>query len=225
MGIQSGSLSLCRYRVLGAGKTKFSLKELNALLENFKSSPIKLTGVKKEELSGWVRPIGIDKITDDPEAHWDLSHSQADEGFLLRMRLEKRKVPVQLLQLIYKQKHYEETSKSAKPISPKGRKELKEAVKLDLTGRALPQIAHVDAYWRDRTGELMLFGTGKKLRETFETLFQQTFAAPLGLTLVRVEPPLLGLNRQQWEDSGVASETLGRLSLATPISFAAPVHP
>ena len=64
MGIQSGSLSLCRYRLVGgAGRT--SLGELNELIDNYKSGPIKLSGIPKEELFGWVRPLGVDQLKDE----------------------------------------------------------------------------------------------------------------------------------------------------------------
>lgn len=224
MGIQSGSLSLCRYRLIG-GKNRISLGELNSLLEAYKAGPIKLSGVQKEETQGWVRPLGIDKLSDALEGHWDMSHAQVAEGFLLRLRVERRKVPSQLLQHLYKQKFKEHEQASGKPPGPKLRKELKEQLKLELTGRALPQLAHVDAYWRDRDGELTLFATGKKLREIFEMLFHQTFGDALGMTLVRIDPPLMGLGHDAWVDTSIASEALGKLSLTTPVTFTESLYP
>jgi DNA recombination-dependent growth factor C len=217
-------MSFCRYRLLGAGG-RHSIGKLSDLLEPHKAAPVKLSGVHKEELCGWVRPPGLDKVELPPDAPWDLSHCEVDDGFVLRLRVERRAVPAQLLQLIYRQKFHDAEAKAGKTPGPKERKELRETVRKDLMARALPQIAHVDAFWRDRRGELTLFTTGKKARTLFETLFGQTFASPLGQTLVRVEPPLMGLSRAEWEDSHVASETLGRLSLATPVAFAEQIYP
>lgn len=224
MGFHQGSVSLCRYRLLGSG-AKHGISKLNSFLEPHKAGPLKLSGVFKEELTGWVRPLGLDKVELPPDHPWDLSQCAVEDGFVLRMRIERRKVPATLLQMLYKQKFYEEQEKGGKTPGPKVRREMKDQLKQDLTTKTLPQISFVDAFWRDRAGELTLFTTGKKARQTFETLFLQTFANPLELTLVRVDPPLMGLSREGWEDSQVASATLGRLSLTTPVAFAEQVYP
>lgn len=224
LAIHSGSISLCRYRLLG-GSGRISLAKLSQCLGPHKAGPLKLSGVTKEELVGWVRPLGIEKTELPPDAPWTMDDCQVDDGFVLRLRIEQRKVPAQLLQLIYKQRFFELQAKSGKTPGPKERRELKETLKTELMGRALPALSHLEAFWRDATGELMLFTTGKKARQRFEQAFQQTFADPLDLTLVRIDPPLLGLSKDQWEDSLVASATLSRLSSATPVAFAEQIYP
>lgn len=224
MAIHQGSVSLCRYRLLGA-RSRAGIGRLNDFLEPHKAGPLKLSGVTKEELIGWVRPLGIDKVDLPPDAPWSLSDCQVDDGFVLRLRIERRKVPAQLLQLVYKQRFFEWQAKAGKTPGPKDRRELKDTVKAELMARALPVLAHVDAYWRDHKGELMLFTTGKKARSLFEAAFISTFSNPLDQQLVRVDPPLLGLSRDQWEDSQVASATLGRISSATPVAFAEQLYP
>ncbi len=224
MGIQQGSLSLCRYRVLGGGP-KSAMARLSSFLESQKAAPLKLAGVHKEEIYGWVRPLGLDDVELPPDSPWDMSHCQVEEGYLLRLRIERRKVPAPLLQLLFKQQYFAHEASVGKAPGPKDRRDMRDKLKLDLTGRALPAISHVDAFWRDRQGELTLFSTGKTSRLIFETLFQATFAAPLNLTLIRVDPPLMGIGRDAWEDSQVASRTLGRLSLTTPLAFAEQVYP
>ena len=221
LGIQQGSIALCRYRLLG-GEKRLSLGRLSDLIEPYKAKPLTLTGLHKEEVVGWVRPVGLESATLDlpPDAPWDLTDCQVDDGFVLRLRIERRKVPAALLQLLYKQEFYAETLRTGKTPGPTERRELRDHLQAELMGRALPTLSHVDVYWRDVAGELMLFHTGKKVRGLFEALFNNSFSQHLGLTLVAVEPPLIGLTREQWEDSQVASETLGRLSLATPAAFA-----
>lgn len=224
MAIHQGSLSLCRYRLLG-GNGKSNLTRLNSFLEPYIAGPLKLSGVTKDEVTGWVRPLGLEKVELAPDTPWDLSHCQVDDGFVLRLRVERRAVPAQLLQLVYKQQFFEQQAKAGKTPGPKDRRDMRDKVKAELMGRALPALSHIEAYWRDRQGELTLFTTGKKARSVFETAFTATFANPLNLTLVRIDPPLLGLSKDQWEDSQVASATLGRLSLATPVAFAEQVYP
>src|SRR4030095_10680683 len=98
-----------------------------------------------------------------------LSDCQVDDGFVLRLRVERRKVPAQLLQLVYRQRFFEHQDKAGKTPGPTERRELRDKVKAELMARALPALSHVDAYWRDRQGELTLFTTGKKARTLFET--------------------------------------------------------
>jgi hypothetical protein len=89
-------------------------------------------------------------------------------------------------------------------------------------GRALPTLSYVDAYWRDQTGELMVFSTSKKSRALFEGLFRSTFADHLGCQLLAMEPLLMGMTAADLADSQVASEAVSRLSLATPVIFTEP---
>lgn len=224
MGIIQGSISLCRYKLLGAGR-KIGMSELNSLVDSYKSGPIKLSNIFKEEVVGWVRPSGIDNVDLPPDADWDMSHCQVDDGFLLRMRIEKRKAPAQLMQLLYKQKFFEESKADGKPPGPKARREMRDQLKLDLTSRALPVISHIEAYWNERSGDLMLFTTSKRAREHFEQLFHLTFASQLDQTLIRIDPPLMGMGRDALSDSQVAMETIDRLSLTTPAIFAESVYP
>lgn len=225
MGIQGGSLSLCRYRLVGSSGRPNKLSELNHLLEPHKLGPLQLKGKGKEEEYGWVRPIGLDNLNPPPDAPWDLSHAQVDDGFLLRMRLLRRKVPASLLQIVYRQRFFSQEEKTGRAPAPKERRELRDSIKLELLERALPAIAHVDAFWRDRDGELMLFSISKKTGEIFERLFTATFAGPLGLTLVRVEPPLLGLSFADWDDENATAEAIGRLSAAAPVAFTENLYP
>lgn len=195
------------------------------MIDNYKSGPIKLSNVFKEELIGWVRPSGIDSVDLPPDCSWDMSHCQVDDGFILRMRIEKRKVPAQLLQLIYKQKFYDESAATGKPPGPKVRRDMRDQLKLDLTAKSLPVISHIEAYWSERSGDMMLFTTSKKAREHFEQLFQLTFAAQLEQTLIRIDPPLMGLASNVLDDSAVAMESIDRLSMTTPAIFAESVYP
>lgn len=226
MGIQGGSLSLSRYRLVGGTGRINKLADLNRLLEPYKLGPLVLQGRGKEEEIGWVRPVGLDNLTLPPDAPWDLSHAQLEDGFLLRMRILRRKVPASLLQIVYRQRFFAHEEQTGRAPAPKERRDLRDAVKLELLERALPAIAHVDAYWRDRDGELTLFSVSKKAAETFERLFTSTFATPLAQTMVRIEPPLLGFSFADWQDDDqLTADTLGRLSAAAPVAFTENLYP
>ena len=232
MGLFQGSMSLSRYRLVGSS-SRSSLAELSRLLDPYRAGDIELEGVGTEEQAGWTRPQATGQ--DDPDAagrqadedgHWDLGDCQVAGGFLLRMRIERRKVPSTLLQHCYKRELAARVARTGKALPPQARRDLRDHLQRELLKRALPTLSFVDGFWREADGELLVFAMGKRLRASFEALFLQTFAAPLSLTLVALEPPLMGLSPEHWrEDSQVASETLGRLSLATPVAFAVPAHP
>jgi DNA recombination-dependent growth factor C len=219
MGIASGSLSVSRYRLLGK-RSRWSIAQLSELLAEHRAGPIKLSGVYKEEVTGWVRPLNADDA-EVSDSDWDMSHARLSDGYLLRLRVERRKVPASLVQAVYREKFLAIQRRTGKMPTPKDRRELREEVKKDLMAKALPSLSHIDAYWRDRDGDVLLFATGKGPRQRFEAAFAATFGNPMGQTLVSVAPPLAGLTRDVFLDSDVATETLGRLSLATPVSFAA----
>ena len=216
MSLHQGSLSMCRYRLIGTNK-KFRLAKLNELLEPYKAAEVKLSGVHREELCGWVKPIGLDDNDPGlPNVHWDMAAGQLEDGFVLRMRCEKRTVPSQLLQLIYKQRLANlEESKSGR----KEKRKLRDQIKRELLTKALPAISYIDAYWQDEYGLLYLMTTGKSARLSFEKLFTATFADHLDLTLLQVQPPLLGLSEDQWSDGAAADEVINRLSLTFPLSI------
>jgi DNA recombination-dependent growth factor C len=222
VGVLNGSLALCRYRLLGA-KKRVPMARLSELLDPYKAGPLLLGSGRKEEAVGWVRPSGIDALELPDEVEWDMGHCRAEdgEGFLLRMRIEKRRVPASLIQHVYRQKFFAAEGRSGKPPSAAERKELREKVKSDLMAKALPTLAHVDAFWRDGAGELLVFTTSKKARETFERLFTTTFAGPLDETLVRVTPPLMAHRGDAMGKEGAAElvGALGRLSATVPTAF------
>ena len=224
MGIQSGSISLCRFKVLGHTKG-LGIKTLSERLEPFILHKIDLKSTPKEEVMGWVRPQGIDKLDLPPEAHWDMSHAALEDGFLPRMRIEKRKVPASLLAAILRQRLAEEQQRSEKKLTRQDKGALKEAVHKDLMARALPVLSFVDAYWKHASGDLMLFSNGKSVRGQFETLFMATFGKPLDLSLLPIDPPLLGMGAKPWQDTDEASDFVGRLAMAVPVSFAEAAYP
>jgi len=224
MGIQSGSVTLSRYRVLGSAKG-LGLKSLNERLAPYIAGDVDLKGLAGETVLGWVRPVGIDRLDLAPSAHWDMADARLENGFLLRMRIEKRKVPSSLLQLVLRQKLAEAQEKSDKPLGRKDKAALKDKTQRDLMARSLPTIGHVDAYWKVDQGDLILFAASKTVRTQFEQLFQSTFGVPFDLSLLAVEPPTLGLGRNTLNDSDVAEDVLSRLSLAVPVAFADHAYP
>ncbi len=224
MGIQSGTVSLSRFRLLNTEKS-YKLNELNPLLENYRSGPISLKKIGKELSFGWVRPLGLDDIELPPDAHWDMSHTRVGDGYMLRLRMEKRSVPAPLVQILYKQEIYKFESESGKLPGRKERTQIKDDLKRELLSKALPAISHIDAYWNEKRSDLTVFSTSKAAKTAFIDLFSKSFGDSLGITVVPIEPPLLGLSNDQWEDADSAEETLELMQQTSPLPFTGMVHP
>jgi recombination associated protein RdgC len=224
VGIQSGTVSLSRFRMLNAEKS-YKLNELNPLLENYRSGPISLKKIGKELSFGWVRPLGLDDIELPPDAHWDMTHTRVGDGYMMRMRVEKRAVPAPLVQILYKQEIYKFQAESGELPARKERTQIKDDLKRELLSKSLPAISHVDAYWNEKRSDLTVFSTSKAAKTILIDLFMKSFGDSLGITIVPIEPPLLGLSSEEWEDADSAEETLDLMQQTVPLSFTGQVHP
>ena len=217
MSLLSGTLSVARYRVVGIDP-RLSLQQLNEAFSPLRLKAVSLKHSRVEMASGWVKPLGL-ALEDLPQdAEWGLSESRLGEGVLLRMRVEKRKVPNQLLQAMTKQKIVKlEERRQGKGVSRDEKKAIAEEVRYELLERALPQIAHFDAYWNLEQHTVSFFSVAKQARVAFEDLFRKSFSAPQGFMLVPIQPPLLGLTPNEWaEDRATKDSRLHALSLCVP---------
>ena len=205
MGIIKGSITLSRYRLVGE-KLK-SHKQIDKHLEKFKSPPIKINGTPKELRVGWVLPDSIYQVDERMGNHWSLSDCYINDGYLLRVRVVRRKVPSELLQVLLKQKLLN------KSYAKKKIKEVKDELHDTLLNQSLPTITYIDAFWSEN-GSIHVFTSSKKNREIFEDLFRKTFAAPLNSSLVPMSPPLMGMSSLNW---GKATPTNKYIKSIEPI--------
>lgn len=223
MGIYSGTFSLTRYQIVG-GDGGITLPSVNKHLKPYQAKAhIQLGQGVKELVAGWVRPLEGDTDEEGTASHWDMSDAQFDGGFLLRLRIEKRKVPAPLLQLVYRERLQEaREANEGKPLPRTQRKELQDSVKDDLMAQALPQISFLDAVWNDRTGQVLVFTTSRQALNIFEEIFRKTFLDHTSMTLVAITPALMGLTpaewRGEWEKRGNRMEKMAK---ALPATFAA----
>ena len=169
VGFQNGSFSLTRYRVLGREK-RLSISELNAKFAAFKAGPLKLQNSTRELDYAWVLPENPElddrKTTEDA---WTLSDCLFEDGILLRIRIEKRNVPTQLLNIVAKRrwletKAEEEERKAEERVL---KKQIVDEVKEELLRMSLPTLSYIDAFWKDQEDSIYLFSQGKAARECF----------------------------------------------------------
>jgi hypothetical protein len=123
-----------------------------------------------EETSvGWVTQVDP---TGDSFAPEDLD---AGTGSWLRMRVDKKTLPRKWLAI-----HRDVAEKAkGKKLSARERRELKDEMAEKLLPRVLPTVNLVDVILFHDRKTLMLFATGKSVREQFSKLFFETFAIPL----------------------------------------------
>lgn len=197
MGLYSGAVSLARYRLIG--DHTFGLAKLNKLILPHQLKKVVLSRSKKEERFGWVLPLHCSDIALE-NGYWDMTHCQVEGGYILRMRIERRKVSAELLQLLLREKlasYYRKYTKL--PSRPKQR-EMREETQNELLEQALPTLSHVDAYWQD-DGQILFFNTSRKNKELFEQLFKKTFADALQCQLMELHMPLLASSSEAWEST------------------------
>ncbi len=196
MGFQNGSFSLTRYRVYGREK-RLSVGELNGKFASYQAGPLQLQNSGKELEYAWVLPENPElddrKATED---NWTLSDCLFEDGILLRIRVEKRTVPTQLLNIVANRrwletKAEEEDRKAEERVQ---KKQIVDEVKEELLRMSLPALSHIDAFWKDQDDSIYLFSQGKSARECFEDLFRKSFGHQHNLTLVRILPPVMGLD-------------------------------
>ena len=213
MGISKGSISLCRYRLIGAKLA--SPKQVEKYLQKFKSPPIKLDGPPKELKVGWVLPKGLFPEEERYGDHWDLSDCLINDGYLLKLRMERRKVPSELVQLLYNQISTHDHHDKKKMKSKKKAKEMREELQETLLKQSLPVITYLEAHWK-HDGNVTLFTTSKKSKEIFEEMFIKTFAKPLKALLVPISPPLMGMSAHNWGKIAPTQKFIKRLEPVLP---------
>lgn len=214
LGLIKGSISLCRYRLVG--ENKFSLEKLNNQFRKYQSGLLELgNGSAKEMRAGWVMPSGLDIEEERYGDYWDLSDCEVDEGYLLRLRIERKKIPTEYFQIMLRQKLDQINLERDKPLGKNARKIVSDELKENLLSKALPVISYIDAYWRT-DGLVTLFSTAKKNKEIFEDFFIKTIAITMGSALVPLAPPLLGLSAGQWELSEKTESFLGKVEPILP---------
>jgi hypothetical protein len=132
-----------------------------------------------EEVSvGWVTPADP---TGDTFQGEDMA---AGTGFWLRLRIDKKVLPKKWLSI-----HRDAMEKQrGKKLSGKERRELRDDLMDKLLPRVLPSVNLVDALLFTERKLVLLFATGKAVREAFGKLFFASFALPL----VPADPLQLG---------------------------------
>jgi DNA recombination-dependent growth factor C len=167
MGIYAKSLSCTRYFVRGETPPDF-LTWVDERLQSFLFREIDDTN--DEKAWGWVV---LDNLL---QTSFDGGQAHKGEYLAFSLRIDTRKVPAAVFRKHYLMAEMKvRQEQKFRRLSRQQKLELKKTVMADLLRRQMPQPALFDIVWHPGQQRLWLFATSPKVRETFETLFRETF--------------------------------------------------
>jgi len=152
------------------------------------------TAASEEVSVGWVTP------KDPTGDSFTAEDIDGGIGTWLRMRIDKKSLPMKWLQ-IYRDAAEKERGKK---LSARERRELKDDLTERLLPRTLPAVNLVDALLFHDRRTVFLFSTSKNVREAFTKLFFETFTVPLD----RADPLRCALLAKLGDEADAALERL-----------------
>jgi DNA recombination-dependent growth factor C len=110
------------------------------------------------------------------QTSFDGGQAHKGEYLAFSLRIDTRKVPAAVFRKHYLMAEVKvRQEQKFRRLSRQQKLELKKTVMADLLRRQMPQPALFDIVWHPGQQRLWLFATSPKVRETFETLFRETF--------------------------------------------------
>ncbi|MDR1081155.1 MAG: recombination-associated protein RdgC [Deltaproteobacteria bacterium] len=181
MGILKGAPSVTRYRIADAVPEEYTEEFIGDRLKKYAFSDIENSS--EESSLGWAELM--DTLS------WDFAEGSYRIGpnYAFTMRQDQRKLPTKILNRYYMIREAQIAEKTGRKPNSVKRKELKEALRLELLRRCLLTTDVWDVVWLTGRQELWLAGAGEKLRALFEELWSRTF----GLSLRMLVPVTIGL--------------------------------
>ncbi len=211
MGLKTGAISITRYQILGL--TNPSLESLNKSLAPYKAKSINLSAGNKAEQVFWTLPDLPDLERDGD--FWDMTDCLTEGGFVMRLRIEKRTVPGELLKLLLKEKIQSLAESLERHPTRVETRLAKDQLKEELMSKTLPTLRFIDLFWSTETNQVTLFTTSKTACSIFEQIFRQSVLGPLGGKMAILVPPLFGLDDSDWKGHSQRAQSMGQLVPAT----------
>ncbi len=181
MGLIKGTLSLTRYRVREEPPETLTDEYLSERLS--KNAFVDIENAPEERSLGWVEFLN----------HLDSNFNPATYRFggllAFTLRLDTRKLSSKAVARYYAIREAQYREKTGRRPNSLAKKELKDAVKSELTRRTLLNTELMETVWLFQENEIWLAAAGQKRREVFEELWGRTF----GLSLQMLVPVTLGL--------------------------------
>ncbi|MDR1036153.1 MAG: recombination-associated protein RdgC [Deltaproteobacteria bacterium] len=181
MGILKGAPTVTRYRVTSELPEEYTEPFIGERLKKYAFKDIENSS---EEISlGWV------ELLDTLSFDFDDGSYRIGPNYVFTMRQDQRKLPTKILNRYYMIREAEIQEKTGRKPNSVKRKELKEALRLELLRRCLLTTDVWEVVWLTARQEIWLAGAGEKLRALFEEIWGRTF----GLPLMMLVPVTIGL--------------------------------
>jgi recombination associated protein RdgC len=205
MGALKGSMTTTAYFARGELPTDFQGVYLQAMTK-YRFRDIDVNGDSSESL-GWV-------VAENPfDTDFDLNRVLFGSYLLMSLRVDKIRIPSNVLKLHLHQAVAEAAKElGQEELSRDQKEELKEMVEKQLRRRALPSITTYDVVWNMDRNMVWLFTGSKTLRDSFESLFTDTF----GFALIPRTP------YTQLSQTGTSPEDLDHLLQLEQTTFITP---
>lgn len=168
MGLISGSGSFSRYRV----KDKPADDFLEGLADRINAHAFKnlMEDSTKERSAGWVN------IMDMFDNRFSRLQFLKEPYIAVSMRVDERKIPATAIrQYSLEAEESIKTNEHLEFLPKKRRADIREAVKMRLMKRAIPNSRIYDMVWNYTTGSVLFGCTNPKLCDEFQELFLKTF--------------------------------------------------
>lgn len=213
MSLATGRFSATRFRIVGK-KIPRSLEGLNPGYRKMRIRAFN-PNLPKELVFGWAPPSEgeLELFHGDH----DLSHCQVGSNLLLRLRVERKRVPQSLSSILYREKIFA-AEQAGEQLSREEKKVLLEDLKKELLTRCLPEIRYIEGIWHFEKQFLSVLTTAKRDLQLFEDLFRASFTEPFQASLVMVSPILMAF------DPFGKSQDFEKLEQSTPTLFSLAMH-
>jgi len=171
MGLLKGTYSFSKYRVEGDPPGKFlDFADRQLKTFSFRGLPVGID----ETAMGWT------SMEDPLDALFERGGYVVGDYLIFTLRVDRKVIPPSLAKIKTAEAEKEFLARRKQErIFKEQRKEIREAVRQELLGRALPVPSLYDVCWCI-SGKWLLFGSlGEKLSEEFEKFFERCFGLKL----------------------------------------------
>ena len=175
-----------------AERWEHKIEEVQKRLERRKFLP--LDGAHEEtERAGWIT---LEHLFD---TRFEIEKVFLDPFICFALRIDKRKIPANLLRAHLKIEEQAVRNATGKPVGPSKRRELREQVREKLTEKVLPSAASYPVVVQPNRGMVWFSNAGQKACEAFVAQFEDTFE----ISLIPQTPRMLGLRIAQGDAEAV----------------------
>jgi DNA recombination-dependent growth factor C len=181
MGFIKGGVTFSRYRLFeepeGGLTDEFIGERLSA------NAFVDIEGTSEESSTGWVQ------FFDHLDPTFPIESWRFGELAAFTLRIDERKLPNKILNRYFAITEANFRTKTGRKPNTVTKKEMKDALRLDLLKRSLLDTNLQEVIWLTELNEVWFGGSGEKKRAVFEEAFARTF----GLGLRLLVPVTIGL--------------------------------